>query len=290
MSLRVAYVGNRTYNNPRTKPGNLIDPALGRRPDTRYAQYTLRTFDGRGEYNGLQTQLTRRMSKGVSFGVGYTYSKFYDNIISPEVPCAGLDFNSCASWDQEWSIADLDTPHNLSVNSIWELPFGEHSGFVGGLARGWQVATVLLARSGLPYTVTLGTTRSGTGWTTNQRPNAVPGVEGTGDPNGPNGWLNIAAYSDPAPGTFGNLGRNTERGPNFVQLDMSFLKRTNIHENQKLEFRVEVFNILNTAIWAAAPAAVYLTPASFGNVQNTFGRTESFGTARQIQLAVRYQF
>ena len=49
MSLRAAYVGNRTRNNPRNKPGNLIDPALGRRPDTRYAQYTLRTFDGTGD-------------------------------------------------------------------------------------------------------------------------------------------------------------------------------------------------------------------------------------------------
>jgi hypothetical protein len=51
-----------------------------------------------------------------------------------------------------------------------------------------------------------------------------------------------------------------------------------------------VFNILNTAIWAAMPARVFLTPSSFGNIQNTFGRTESFGTARQVQLAVRYSF
>ena len=71
---------------------------------------------------------------------------------------------------------------------------------------------------------------------------------------------------------------------------MSLLKRTTLHDNQRLEFRIEVFNILNRAIWAAMPARVFLTPTSFGNVQNTFGRTESFGTARQIQLAVRYAF
>ncbi len=181
-------------------------------------------------------------------------------------------------------------PHNLSMNAIYELPFGEHDGFLGSLAEGWQIATVLLARSGLPYTVQLGTTRSGTGWTMNQRPDAVPGVEASGDPNGPNGWLNLAAFSDPAAGTFGNLGRNTERGPNFVQLDASLLKRTTLSGNQKLEFRIEVFNVLNKPIWAVMPARVFLTPASFGNVQNTFGRTESFGTARQIQLAARYSF
>jgi hypothetical protein len=290
MSARVAYVGNRTRNNPRTRPGNLIDPALGRRPDPRYAQFSLRTFNGEGEYDGLQVQLNRRMSSGLSFGLGYTFSRFYDDIVSPQTPCPGLDFGSCPSWDLEWALADLDTPHNLSLNAIYELPFGTHEGFKGAVANGWQIATVLFARSGLPYTVQLGTTRSGTGWTTNQRPNAVPGVEGSGKPNGPNGWLNIAAFSDPAPGTFGTLGRNTERGPKFVQLDMSLLKRTTLRGAHKLEFRVEVFNILNEPIWAAMPARVFLTPTSFGNVQNTFGRTESFGTARQIQLAARYTF
>lgn len=290
MSLRMAYVGNRTRNNPRTKPGNLIDPALGRRPDTRYAAFNLRTFTGTGEYDGLQLQLNRRMSDGLSFSVGYTYSRTYDDNVSPQTPCAGLDFESCPNWDLEWSAADLDTPQNLSMNALYELPLGTHDGLVGALTSGWQLATVVIARSGLPYSVLLGTTRSGTGYTTNQRPNAVPGVEGSGNPDGPKGWLNIAAFSDPAAGTFGSLGRNTERGPAFVQLDMSLLKRTTLHNNQKLEFRMEVFNVLNRAIWAAAPANIFLTPASFGNVQNTFGRTESFGTARQIQLAVRYSF
>lgn len=290
MSLRVAYVGNRTRNNPRTKPGNLIDPALGHRTDTLFSQFNLRAFNGKGDYNGLQVQLNRRMSSGFSFGAGYTYSRIYDDNVQPQTPCPGLDFNSCPSWDLEWAPSDLDTPHNFSLNALYQLPFGTHDGFMGALTQGWQLATVLIARSGLPYTVQLGTTRSGTGWTTNQRPDAVPGVDGTGDPDGPNGWLNIAGFSDPAPGTFGNLGRNTERGPRFVQLDMSLLKRTPLRANHSVEFRVEVFNILNQPIWAATPARVFLTPSSFGNVQNTFGRTESFGTARQIQLAVRYAF
>lgn len=178
------------------------------------------------------------------------------------------------------------------MNAIYELPFGERSGLAGALTSGWQIATVLLARSGLPYTVQLSSnvTRSGTGWTTNQRPNLVPGVETSGDNNGPDGWLNPAAYSDPAAGTFGNLGRNTERGPSFVQLDASLLKKTTLAGSQRIEFRVEIFNVLNTPIWAAMPGRQWLATSSFGRIANTFGRTESFGTARQIQLAVRYSF
>lgn len=289
MSLRAAYVGNRTRWLPRTEPGNLVDPALGRRADTRYAQFNLRSDNGRGKYDALQLQLNRRMAKGLSFNAAYSFSRFMDDAISPQTPCPGLDFDSCPAWDLEWARSDLDVPHNLSFNSILELPFGQHEGLKGKLLQGWQISTILLARSGLPYTVQLGTTRSGTTWTTNQRPNGVPGVNAS-SPDGPNGWLNLAAYSDPAAGTFGNLGRNTERGPRFVQLDASLLKKTALGGGQTAEFRVEVFNVLNQPIWGAMPGRVFLTPSSFGRILNTFGRTESFGTARQIQLAVRYAF
>jgi hypothetical protein len=115
-------------------------------------------------------------------------------------------------------------------------------------------------------------------------------VPSSGDPEGPVNWLNRDAFADVAPGTYGNLGRNTERGPKFVQLDASLLKNTQLGRLGRVQFRVEVFNVLNKPIWAAMPQRVYLTPSSFGRVLNTFGRTESFGTARQIQLAVRFDF
>jgi len=286
MSAQVSYVGNRTRNNPRSKPGNLIDPALGRRPFPQFSQFTIRTETGVGEYDALQVQFNRRFTRGLAFNLAYTFSKFMNDIEQPQAPCANfLDFNSCPSWDLEWGPAAEDTPHNLSFNSIWELPLGE-----GRLRGGWQLNTVLLARSGLPYTVQLGTSRAGQGWFTNQRPNRVEGVDSQGNPDGPIGWLNRDAFSDVAPGQYGNLGRNSERGPKFVQLDASLLKNTQLGDVGRLQFRVEVFNVLNKPIWAANPQRTYLTPASFGRVINTFGRTESFGTARQIQLAVRFDF
>jgi hypothetical protein len=156
--------------------------------------------------------------------------------------------------------------------------------------KGWQLNTILLARSGLPYSVQLGTSRAGQGWFTNQRPNSVPGVDSSGNPDGPVGWLNPAAFADVAAGQYGNLGRNTERGPKFVQLDLSLLKNTQLGGVGRLQLRVEVFNVLNKPIWAATPQRTFLSPASFGRVINTFGRTESFGTARQIQLALRFDF
>ena len=149
---------------------------------------------------------------------------------------------------------------------------------------------ILLARSGFPYTVLLGTSQAGTGYFTNQRPDLVPGASTTGNIDGPTGWLNPSAFSLPAVGKYGNLARNSERGPKFVQLDMSVLKNIALHASHRVQLRVEVFNVLNRPIWDIAPARTWLTTASFGRILNTFGRTESFGTSRQVQLAVRYDF
>lgn len=286
LSVQLSYVGNRTRNNVRTKPGNLVDPALGRRPYPQFSQFNIRTETGEGQYDALQVQVNRRLRKGLAFNIAYSWSKFLNDISSPQTPCANfLDFGSCDAWDLEWGPALEDSPHNLSFNSIWELPLGS-----GRLREGWQLSTILLARSGLPYTVTLGTTRAGQGWFTNQRPDRVAGVESQGDPEGPLGWLSRDAFADVAAGAYGNLGRNTERGPRFFQIDASLLKNTRIGRLGRLQFRVEVFNVLNAPIWAISPSATYLSAASFGRVSNTFGRTESFGTARQVQLAARFDF
>jgi outer membrane receptor protein involved in Fe transport len=286
MSATVSYVGNRTRNNPRTKPGNLIDPALGRRTYPQFSQFNIRTETGEGKYDGLQVQVNRRLSRGLAFNAAYTWSVVEDDNASPQTPCANfLDFESCANWDLEWARSDLDTPHNFSFNAIWELPLG-----AGRWREGWQLNGIVLARSGLPYNVALGTSRGGQGWFTNQRPNRVAGVPITSDPQGPNGWLNLDAFADVAAGQYGNLGRNAARGPKFVQVDASLLKNTNIGGRGRIQFRIEVFNLLNKPIWAPAPRAVWLTRSSFGQIQNTFGRTESFGTARQIQLGIRYDF
>ncbi len=285
MSGQISYVGNRTRNNPRSKPGNLIDPALGRRPYPQFSEFTIRTETGTGQYDALQLQVNRRLVRGVAFNLAYTWSKFMNDITSPQTPCPNfLDFKSCPAWDLEWAPASEDTPHNLSLNSIWELPLGK-----GWLRSGWQLNTVFLARSGLPYTVNLGTSRAGQGWFTNQRPDRVAGVS-TGHPQGPIGWLNRDAFADVPSGLYGNLGRNTEYGPRFVQLDASLLRNIRIGDLGRVQFRAEVFNVPNKPIWATAPQRTYLTPASFGRVLNTFGRTESLGTSRQIQLALRFDF
>jgi len=288
-TVTIGYVGNRSRLNERTRPLNLIDTATGQRPNLQFSQILFAESSGKATYDALQLSITRRFSHGLSFNANYAYSRLMDDIVSPQ--------NPFVSWDAEWAHGNREIPHNLSVNALYELPFGAgkrwgNSG--GGLAHvlgGWQVNGVVLARSGLPYTVTLGAvTRSGTGWTTNQRPNVVDGLDHVGVINGPSGWLNPAAFSNPATGTFGDLGRNTERGPHFIQVDASLFKNVPLGDNQKLQVRVEVYNIINRLQLPSAPNANFLAPGTFGRFFNAFGRTEGFGTSRQIQFAVRYLF
>jgi carboxypeptidase family protein len=288
-AVTIGYVGNRSQLNERTRPLNLIDPATGQRPNPQFSQILFAESSGSATYDALQLSITRRFSNGLSFNANYAYSRLMDDIVSPQ--------NPFASWDLEWAHGNREIPHNLSVNALYELPFGAGKRWGnggGGLTHvlgGWQVNSVVLARSGQPYSVTLGAvTRSGTGWTTNQRPNVVSGVDHVGAIDGPTGWLNPAAFSNPAAGTFGNLGRNTERGPHFIQVDVSLFRNLSLVDNQRVQLRVEIYNVINRLQLPSAPNANFLAPGTFGRFFNTFGRTEGFGTSRQIQFAVRYLF
>src|SRR5262249_27984211 len=171
-ALTIGYVGNWSRLNERTRPLNLIDPATGKRPNPQFSQILFAESSGSATYNALQISMTRRLSNGLAFNVNYAYSRLMDDIVSPE--------NPFVSGDVEWAHGDREVPHNLSFNTLYELPFGAGKRWGnrgGGFAQvlgGWQVNGIVLAHSGRPYAVTLGAvTRSGTGWTTNQRPNVV---------------------------------------------------------------------------------------------------------------------
>ena len=143
----------------------------------------------------------------------------------------------------------------------------------------------------------------------NRRPNVVAGV----DPflNGPDGraFLNPAAFTIPQPGTFGNLGRYALHGPGLQQIDFTLHKRFKLDEIRNLEFRAEVYNILNRANFANPPATLgnalgtgtnQLQPgqpytqaaagSTFGIAQSTVSRDTGLGAQRQIQFSLRFNF
>jgi hypothetical protein len=144
------------------------------------------------------------------------------------------------------------------------------------------------------------------------RPDLVAGV----DPYIHNqGWLyiNPAAFSMPAPGTYGNLGRNALRGPGISQLDFTLSKKFTVKEQMNFEFRAECYNILNSPVYqvpgyaTVSGAQARLSDASgviqpgqpytaataggnYGALTQTVSNTVGSGTNRQFQLALRFNF
>jgi hypothetical protein len=161
-------------------------------------------------------------------------------------------------------------------------------GLIGKLVSDWSASTVVQFRSGAPINVTTGSDLALNGISDNtatQRPNVVAGVNPYGDTSSLTNYLNIAAFSQPAAGTYGNSSFNPLRGPRFWQWDESFVRGFPLGGGNRIELRVEAINLTNHANYA--------NPGSALNNAATFGRITGLATGatpRVWQLALKYTF
>ncbi|MBI3952154.1 MAG: hypothetical protein HY314_17030 [Acidobacteria bacterium] len=141
--------------------------------------------------------------------------------------------------------------HRLTVNAIYELPFGHGkkflssaSGITNALLGNWSISTLGEFRDGFPFTVLAGFGITGVGDNIHfpDRPNILRynAVLGRVDR-----WFDPRAYALQEPGRLGTAPRTSVRGPGFSKLDLSLLKKFKATENVGVEFRAEFFNILN---------------------------------------------
>jgi Carboxypeptidase regulatory-like domain len=292
-TLQLAYVGNHGLNLWRDLDVNEYDPAIGARPNPNFADIFLETNSGQNVYHSFQTMYTKRFANNLQFDINYTWSHAID-----DVDDQGL-FDSQPqdpnNWHPERGNSSGDARHSGSFNLLYRLPIGQGQRFWGNagsfankLVGGWQIAALGQARTGIATTVYIPISQTGNGQTTNERPDVVAGVSVYPANQNINNWINAAAFTTPAAGTFGNAGRGLVYGPGLFNIDMSAIKDTAITERLKFELRGEFFNILNHPNFAEPNST--LGSSGFGQVFNTLGRTIGFGTSRQIQLAARFNF
>jgi len=268
---------------------NELNPAVygapGRTVDARRIYYPTFTSitdysaTGNSTYHSLQLTANRRMSRGLTALINYTWSKFLDtgsgDGAAPQNP-----FDR----DAEKGPSNHDIPHRLVSSLIYNLPALKGSSrWVREALGGWEINGIITLNSATPFTVTSGRDNSGTA-VNNDRPNVV------GDWRLPGGrskaekiqqYFNIAAFAQNPPGTFGNAGRNILRGPFRHNFDIGAIKNFGIREGHRLQFRSEFFNLLNHANLGNPN----------GNASNVnFGRILSAGSPRVIQLALKYVF
>jgi hypothetical protein len=296
----VSYVGGKGTHLLTLSYVNVIDPETGQRPYPNFSQISWRGSDSNSTYNGLQLSLQRTFRQGLLFSFNYTFSHEIDDGSMGSGDGDSLTPQNVACRVCDRGSGTFDVRHVVNANAVYELPFGAGKPFLSspGILRSifgsWQLTSIFTARTGFPVNVTI--SRSGTavpdGNTNNQRPDLVPGVSFTPAGGSTAGdWINLAAFTVPAAGTWGNGGRDIFRGPGLWQLDLGVGKQIPLTERFHLQFRAEGFNIFNRAQLGQPNANISSGPAEFGRITQPVNTTPiGVGTPRQIQVALRLRF
>jgi hypothetical protein len=198
-------------------------------------------------------------------------------------------------------LSDFDVRHNLSINFVYDLPFGagrsfatKAKGIANELVSGWQVSGILSAQSGIPVSPIFTFDQDRDGTTDNeQRPNLAPGVTRIPTHISKTQLFDPSVFVLPAVGFRGTLGRNVISGPGLFTFDPAIVKSFffSSDHSRSLQFRTEIFNVFNHANFAI-PEVSNLTIFTDANTRNTTAGqiTKTSTSARQIQFALRLVF
>lgn len=270
-----------------------------------YNQIQIAENAARSSYHGLNVSWNRRFSKGLGFGVAYTFSKSYDNASSRrDIPFDSYNDKSF------WGPSTYDTPHIVVINWIYELPYKNNSGVRGLALGGWQITGITQFQSGTPFTIGTNTDYAGIGTSTfqpwNVNGNATLSKSDQAFSNGAgdsNYWFRIKnsdgtpIFTAPTAGTFGNQTKNNYYGPGFQNWNLALFKSFTLHEQHKIQFRAEAFNWINHPNWGGANGS-----GGFGNppgpqgqpngnpTSSTFGKVTTKDGRRNLQLSLKYTF
>src|ERR1019366_2612812 len=185
----------------------------------------------------------------------------------------------------DYASGDIDVRNNFTLGAVYDVPTAEFLPKLIG--KGWQMTTLIQARSGLPFAIEVAEPFLGIDQI---RPNLVPGQSiRPANYSVPGNQINFNAFSVPPNGQYGDVGRNAGRGPGFAQIDFSLSKTSQLSERFGVQLGAQVFNLLNHPNFAN-PAGVLQNDLNFGQSTQTVGNTIGVGTSRQIQLVMKLIF
>jgi hypothetical protein len=291
-SFEIGYVGSKGTKLVRLTDLNEPD-ANGVRPNGSYSAIDELTPSSSSTYHALQAIARIQNTHRFSGFASYVWSKSLDYASD------GIDFVPGAAFPQdpgnlkaEHGPSLFDTRHRLTAALNYALPSWQALRKFGS---GWELNTIIGVQSGRPIPIANSFDNSGRFYF-NQRPNVVPGV----NPILPNwtpatGYLNPLAFSQPAQGTFGDLGRDSVYGPGFRNWDFSMTKNTQLSERFNVQFRAEFFNILNHPNFALPNHNITPGSGPMGVITQTPDVAQTNpglggGGPRVIQLGLKFLF
>jgi hypothetical protein len=233
-------------------------------------------------YNSLQLKASKHMSRNLSFLTSFVWSKSMDDA---DLPIVGL-FDAAGAQDErnlhlEWSPSFFNVGRRFSSAYVYNLPGA--GGFLRPFARNWQTSGIVTIQDGTPeepFYFSEDFANSGTP----NRPNIVPGQSVNLPPSqrSPNEYFNTAAFSQPAPYTFGDAGRDILPTPGDVVFDLALSRSFHPRESHAIQFRAEFLNAFNHPNFGI--------PGPHPDFGPFFGKILATGQPRRIQLALRYDF
>jgi hypothetical protein len=262
------------------------------------------TWFSRGDssYHALQVDFRHSFSRGLSLRGVYTFSKALDDGDSVNQTTAGNApglVSNPFNLRVDKGLATFDVRNAGVINALYTLPFGQGQPLANGrgwsnkLISGWSLASIVTVQSGFPFTPQLSYNPSNNGDTRNPvRPFLNPNFSGPVVTGNPTQWFNPAAFLAPPSnsGFYGNVGRDTYIGPSLATWDFSVLKDTALRERLNLQFRAEIFNLLDRANFNT-PNLIVFTPPTATNPTGLSGTagviTSTSTTSRQIQFGLK---
>ena len=308
-----------------TSAGYLWDPNASRLNDN-YGSIRGMFYQGRSYFNALELQLAKRMSHGFQLQGTFTWGKSID---TSSATVAGDAFGNSIS-SLNWfdmrlvrGLSDFNVGRTLVVNGTWDIPTAKSfSGPARWIADGWELGLILTVSDGVPFTPTWGTgddpalTQNNDDWAFPNRLGG-PGCKTLTNPGNPNNYVKTQCFAIPtAPDAAfftanncqggdltnlqcfnlrGNAGRNILIGPGITNLDFSIFKNNRIKrisENFNVQFRAEIFNILNHPNFAPPTVPdnsdIFLSDGTLSGAAGLLTRTTI--PERQIQFAIKFIF
>jgi hypothetical protein len=178
-----------------------------------------------------------------------------------------------------------DIRHRLTASVVYDLPGWKSNGLTKHVTSNWSLATVFQASTGYPFTISVFGDTANAGTLLGENPVRA---NVTGAPVFPSGtqtaarWFNTAAFVAPPAFQFGNVGRNTVKGPGMKLMDLALSREFALAERAHLQFRAEFFNALNHTNLG--------TPNRFVNTPQFGTITMAMHPGREIQFGARMTF
>jgi hypothetical protein len=302
--LEVAYNGNHTTRLPVIGDFNQSNPNLpgqtlgvqARRPIQSFGAITWLDPAGNNNFNGFSSRFEHRVGSGIFFLNSFTWGHAIGDS-EQALENAGVSVSNpqnIRNLAAERGPTSFDVKLNDVASLVYQVPVGKGRKYashlnpiVDAVVGGWEVNIINIAHTGLPVNVyySASTANDNTGLTADYRGETFlrPNVSGSSISQSKNDLLNhyFAGYTFTTPSAsapYGNLGRNAFRAPGFEQTDLGIDKFFRLHEGINLQFRSEMFNVMNHTNFGYPTNTS--TSGSFGQIRSTL-------PARQIQFALK---